>query len=85
MQTRKQTAEESGQSSPPVLVVVVTKREKRSLAANIGMDGHMSNFCEERKFLLDPFFLRFSLHRIAHVDDKVIGVKMTVVTPQTIE
>ena len=60
MQTRKQTAEESGQSSPPVLVVVVIRREKEiSLAANIGMDGHMSIFCEERKFVLKVFF-RFS-------------------------
>ena len=49
------------------------------------MDRHMSNFCEERKFLPDPVFLRFLLHGIARVDDKVIGVKMTVMSPQTIE
>ena len=49
------------------------------------MDGHMSIFPVERKFILDPVFLRFSLHRIAHVDDKVIDVKMTVMSPQTIE
>ena len=49
------------------------------------MDGHMSNFCEERKFFLDPVFLRFSLRGIAHVDNKIIGVKITAVSPQTIE
>ena len=45
-----------------MLVVVVIRREKEiSLAAIIGMDGHMSNFPVERKFILDPVFLRFSL------------------------